>query len=315
LKLNENAVRVVHELIAHADRLHVTVAAPQGDACVIDCGVQASGGLEAGRCLAEACLAGLARVRITHGNEALWSGPWVSVTTDHPLAACMASQYAGWPLSYGDYFAMGSGPMRAARGREPLFERIGLLEQPWRVVGVLESARLPPDEVRRDIARQCQVEPENLTLLVAPTASLAGTVQVVARSVETALHKLLELGFDVSRVVAGHGVAPLPPVAADNLTGIGRTNDAVLYAARVTLWVHGDDDSLRTIGPRVPSQASRDHGRPFAEIFDDYDRDFYRIDPLLFSPAEVHFINLDTGRMFRFGEPQPQVLEKSFLGR
>ncbi len=116
MKLNENAMRVVHELVAHADRLHVTVAAPQGDACVIDCGVEAPGGLDAGRRLAEACLAGLARVRITHGNEALWSGPWVSVTTDHPLAACMASQYAGWPLSYGDYFAMGSGPMRARAG-------------------------------------------------------------------------------------------------------------------------------------------------------------------------------------------------------
>ena len=239
-----------------------------------------AGGLDAGRCLAEACLAGLARVRFTHGNEALWSGPWVSVTTDHPLSACMASQYAGWPLSYGDYFAMGSGPMRAARGREPLFERIGFLEQPSRVVGVLESARLPPEEVRRDIARQCQVEPENLTLLVAPTASLAGTVQVVARSVETALHKLLELDFDLSRVVAGYGVAPLPPVAADNLTGIGRTNDAVLYGARVTLWVRGDDDSLQTIGPQVPS---RGVARPRSTVR----RDLRRLRPGLLSHRPV----------------------------
>ena len=315
MKLNEHAVRVVHELIAHADRLHVAVAAPQGGVCVVDCGVDAPGGLDAGRHLAEACLAGLARVQFTHGNDALWSGPWVSVATDHPLSACMASQYAGWPLSYGDYFAMGSGPMRAARGREPLFERIGFLEQPSRVVGVLESARLPPEEVRRDIARQCQVEPENLTLLVAPTASLAGTVQVVARSVETALHKLLALDFDLARVVAGYGMAPLPPVAADDLTGIGRTNDAVLYGAHVTLWVRGDDGSLQTVGPQVPSAASRDHGRPFAEIFDRYDRDFYRIDPMLFSPAEVDFINMDTGHMFRYGQPQPRVLEESFLGR
>jgi methenyltetrahydromethanopterin cyclohydrolase len=315
LKLNENALRLVHDLMARADRLHVTVAAAPGDACVIDCGVGAQGGLEAGRCLAEVCLAGLARVHITQGHDACWSGPWVSVSTDDPLRACMASQYAGWPLSYGDYFAMGSGPMRAARGREPLFDRIGNLEHPSRVVGVLETGRLPPEEVRRDIARQCQVEAEHVTLLIAPTASLAGTVQVVARSVETALHKLLELGFDMSCVVAGYGIAPLPPVAADNLTGIGRTNDAVLYGARVTLWVHADDDHLEAIGPQVPSQASRDYGRPFAEIFESYDRDFYRIDPLLFSPAEVHFVNLDTGRMFRFGQPQPQVLERSFWGR
>ncbi|MHB8970629.1 MAG: methenyltetrahydromethanopterin cyclohydrolase [Pirellulaceae bacterium] len=315
MKLNENAGRVVQEMLARADLLHVSVTALPGDVRVIDCGVDAPGGLEAGCRMAEICLAGLARVRIAAGREAVWSGPWVTVTTDHPVPACMASQYAGWPLSYGSYFAMGSGPMRAARGREPLFERIGYLEQPSRVVGVLESARIPPVDVRRDVARQCQVDPENVTLLVAPTASPAGTIQVVARSVETAMHKLFELGFDLSRVVAGHGLAPLPPVASQDLVGIGRTNDAVLYGARVTLWVRGDDDSLQTLGPRVPSQASPDHGRPFAEIFNRYERDFYRIDPLLFSPAEVHFVNLDTGNMFCFGAPRPDVVSESFLGR
>jgi len=314
LKLNENAVRVVHDLIGQAEQIGVVVSAPERDACVIDCGVAAPGGLEAGRLLAEICMAGLARVQFVPGNEACWSGPWVSVATDHPVRACMASQYAGWPLSYGDYFAMGSGPMRAARGREPLFDRIGFQEQPARVVGVLESTRLPPDEVRRDVARQCQVEPEHVTLLVAPTASLAGTVQVVARSVETALHKLIELDFEPTRILAGYGMAPLPPVAADSLTGIGRTNDAVLYGARVTLWVRGDDESLEAVGPQVPSESSRDYGRPFAEIFRDYDRDFYRIDPLLFSPAEVHFVNVETGHMYRFGKPQPHVLQQSFLG-
>ncbi len=315
VKLNENAGRVVHELLARADLLHVSVTAPPGDACVIDCGVDAPGGLDAGCRMAEVCLAGLARVRVSAGDVTVWSGPWISVATDHPVPACMASQYAGWPLSYGRYFAMGSGPMRAARGREPLFERIGYLEQPSRVVGVLESADLPPEEVRRDVARQCQVDPENLTLLVARTASLAGTIQVVARSVETAMHKLFELGFDLSRVVAGHGVVPLPPVASEDLVGIGRTNDAVLYGARVTLWVRGDDDALQALGPRVPSQASPDYGRPFAEIFERYERDFYRIDPLLFSPAEIHFVNLDTGKMSRFGTPQAEVLHESFLGR
>ncbi len=115
------------------------------------------------------------------------------------------------------------------------------------------------------------------------------------------MHKLLELDFDLSRVVAGTGTAPLPPVAGDDLTGIGRTNDAVLYGGRVTLWVRGDDESLAAIGPRVPSAASPDHGRPFAEVFEHYERDFYRIDPLLFSPSEVHFVNMDTGQLHRFG--------------
>ena len=88
------------------------------------------------------------------------------------------------------------------------------------------------------IAAACQVEPSSVTLLVAPTASLAGGVQVVARSVETAMHKLAELKFDLARIVSAHGSAPLPPVAGDDLAAIGRTNDAILYGARVVLVRH-----------------------------------------------------------------------------
>jgi methenyltetrahydromethanopterin cyclohydrolase len=178
---------------------------------------------------------------------------------------------------------------------------------------VLETRKPPPRAVVEMIATACGVAPPAVTLLVAPTASLAGGVQVVARSVETALHKLSELKFDLSRVISAHGSAPLPPVAADDLAAIGRTNDSILYGARVILWVTGDDASLDAIGPRVPSSASRDHGDPFATIFARYNHDFYAVDPHLFSPAEVVFQNLETGRCHAFGRCEPGVLERSFL--
>jgi methenyltetrahydromethanopterin cyclohydrolase len=163
------------------------------------------------------------------------------------------------------------------------------------------------------VAEACQVPPSAVTLLGAPTASLAGTLQVVARSVETALHKLHELKFDVRRVVSAHGVAPLPPVAKDDLAAIGRTNDSILYGARVVLYVTGDDASIEEIGPKVPSVASRDHGEPFVAIFARYHHDFYAVDPHLFSPAEVAFQNLDTGRVHAFGKLAPEVLVRSFF--
>jgi methenyltetrahydromethanopterin cyclohydrolase len=179
-------------------------------------------------------------------------------------------------------------------------------------VGVLESSQLPTEEICRKIAEQCNVTPENVTLLVARTASIAGTLQVVARSIETAMHKMHELGYDLKRVVSGIGTAPLPPVAADDLVGIGRTNDAILYGGEVTLFVQDDDARLAEIGPRIPSIASRDYGEPFATIFARAGRDFYKIDPLLFSPAHVKLNNLNTGKSFRFGELRPDVLERSF---
>jgi methenyltetrahydromethanopterin cyclohydrolase len=224
----------------------------------------------------------------------------------------MASQYAGWQIASGKYFAMGSGPMRALARKEPLFAKLGYQEKSQVAVGVLETRKFAPDELCEKLASECGVMPKNLTLLAAPTASLAGTVQVVARSVETALHKLFELGFDLSLVESGYGTAPLPPASADDLVAIGRTNDAILYGGEVTLYVRGDDAILEQLGPKVPSGASPDHGQPFATIFERAGRDFYKIDPHLFSPARIVLSNLDTGRTFVFGRTLPRVIHESF---
>jgi methenyltetrahydromethanopterin cyclohydrolase len=112
--------------------------------------------------------------------------------------------------------------------------------------------------------------------------------------------------------VAAHGTAPLPPIAANDLAAIGRTNDAILYGARVVLAVTGDDSTLESIGSQVPSSSSRDYGEPFAAIFARYNNDFYAVDPHLFSPAEVVFHNVETGKMHAFGEINPEVLARSF---
>jgi len=282
-----------------------------GGTRIIDCGVKAIGGLEAGRQLAEICLADCGRVSVDAGSGAV-GGLIVSVQTDQPVLACLASQYAGWQITGEKFFAMGSGPMRAAALREPLFRDIGVSDRASRVVGVLETSKLPPDAVCEQIAEQCGVQPANLTLLAARTASIAGSVQIVARTVETALHKLHALGYDVNKIVSGYGSAPLPPIAADDLTAIGRTNDAVLYGGQVTLWLRDGDADVAQIGPRIPSSASPDFGEPFADIFERFGRDFYKIDPLLFSPAAITIVNLETGKAHRFGELRPDVLLRSF---
>jgi methenyltetrahydromethanopterin cyclohydrolase len=312
LELNRRAAELCDALANDETRLRVQ---PSTSACgtrLIDCGVNVPGGLEAGLRLAEICMAGLGRVQFVPSTLEFTPGLAVLASTDQPVAACMAAQYAGWQISLGKYFAMGSGPMRAAAAREELFAKIGCTEKSDVAVGVLETRKLPPDEVCREVAGKCGVAPEKLILLIAPTASIAGTVQIVARSVETALHKLVELGFDLARVASGFGTAPLPPVAADDIVAIGRTNDAILYGGEVTLYVRGDDASLEAIGPRVPSGASPDHGQPFAAIFERYHRDFYQIDPHLFSPATVTFVNLDTGHSFSFGHTLPRVIHESF---
>lgn len=311
--LNHRAVAICRQMIADAERLRIAVHQSAGAPTVIDCGIEARGGLEAGRLLAEVCMAGLGQVGFMPMSSELWHGLAVAVRSDAPVLACMAAQYAGWKLQHGDYFAMASGPMRAAAGKETLLETLGIHERPEVTVGVLETGRLPPPEALKTLADACGVAPDRLTVLVAPTASQVGTVQIAARSLETALHKLFELGFDLRRIESGCGVAPLPPVAADDFAAIGRTNDAILYGGEVTLWIRSvSDDELESIGPKIPSSASPDFGAPFGEIFARYNRDFYAIDPHLFSPAEVTLVNLDTGHSFRYGRTLPEVIHKSF---
>ena len=310
--LNDTATAICDRLVENAERLRIGVSRAPCGARLIDCGLRAAGGFEAGLAMAEVCLSGLGRVSLVPAGPDIGSGLAVLVTSDHPVAACMASQYAGWKVAGDKFFAMGSGPMRAAAAKEALFERIGFQERPTSAVGVLETSQPPPDEVCVDLAKQCAIPAERLTLLFAPTASQAGNLQIVARSLETALHKLLEIGFDPGRVASGSGLAPLPPPAANDLVAIGRTNDAILYGGEVTLYVRGDDASIEAAGPRVPSGASPDFGQPFASIFERYHRDFYKIDPHLFSPAMITFVNLDTGRAFRFGHLVPRVIHESF---
>lgn len=312
LRLNASAWEVFEETVRMRDRTLVELHELTCGARFLDCGVNAPGGLAAGIQLARICMAGLAEVNLTARDNEVWAGPWVQVATDFPVEACMLGQYAGWPVSQDKFFAMGSGPMRVKRGKEELLQSLDAHDPDPRAVGTLECDTLIDDSVANLLAEECGVEPSQIAIAIAPTRSIAGCVQVVARSVETALHKLHELGFDLNKIKSGYGIAPLCPPAPDMALGIGRTNDAILYGGQVSLWVDAEDEQLASIGPKVPSCSSADFGRPFAEVFKDYDYDFYKVDPGLFSPAEVTLINLNSGNSWRFGKPMPELVADSF---
>ena len=112
---------------------------------------------------------------------------------------------------------------------------------------------------------------------------------------------------------ARRGLAPLAPVPpGDDLTAIGRTNDAILYGGHVILEATGAEEDLVAIGPQAVSAASPAHGTPFLRLFEDAGRDFYALDPCLFAPARLDLVALDTGRTFRFGRIEPDLVHRSF---
>jgi methenyltetrahydromethanopterin cyclohydrolase len=315
LGMNERAWAIADRAVERAGELRIAARTLPGGARVIDAGIEAAGGAAAGLLLAELCMGGLGHVSyatLTIDGEA-WPG--VQAWTDHPAECCMASQYAGWAINPDGYFAMGSGPLRAkARVEKELFEKLRYAEaDATRGVLVLEGRAMPTDDVAAWIARKAGLTPAALTLAIAPTASLAGGVQIVARMIETGLHKMDALGFDVTRVVSAMGTAPLAPLARSDMRAIGRTNDCVLYGGQARYVVRAEGDELRGLAERLPASASKDYGTPFYDIFKRYDNDFYKIDPMLFSPAEVWLTSATSGQTVHAGRLNPAVLRASLF--
>ncbi|HWA58018.1 MAG TPA: methenyltetrahydromethanopterin cyclohydrolase, partial [Gemmatimonadales bacterium] len=283
LNMNERARDLADVMAEEASGLRVAVHGLPGGARVIDAGVHVDGGFNAGLLLSEICMGGLGDVEYASVSLGGETWPSVQVRTDHPAVACMASQYAGWAIQVDKYFAMGSGPLRAhARVEKELFEKLHYAEQATCGVLVLEGRQLPTDEVAAWVAKKAGLSPAQLTFLIAPTASLAGGTQISARILETGLHKMETLGFDVRKVVSGIGTAPVATIAKNDLRGIGRTNDCILYGGQAHYTVKASDTELADLAKQLPASASKDYGTPFYDIFERYDKDFYKIDPLLF---------------------------------
>lgn len=316
ISVNGRAAKLVARLVADAAELKIGVTLGELGETLIDAGSRHPGGIAAGLRVAAICMGDLGHVELVpSGAIARW--PWTLTTrSSNPVIACLGSQYAGWNLSHGEgkeaFFALGSGPARALARREPLFDKLGYSDAADSATLVLESARPPPPPIIAKVAKDCGVDPRNLTIIFAPTQSLAGGTQVVARVLEVALHKAFELGFPLDRIVDGMGAAPLPPPHPDFVTAMGRTNDAIIYAGQVQLFVTGPADDARALADRLPSHGSRDHGRPFADIFKLFKGDFYAIDPMLFSPAKVIVTAVDSGESFQRGEVSADMLDASF---
>lgn len=310
--INDHAFRIVEELCEGASAYGVEVMRGTSGERLIDAGANQRGSIAAGVKIGTLCMGGLGTIHIGPDMlSPLW--PWrLIVRSSQPVVACLGSQYAGWSLSNGNYFALGSGPARALAQKEEIFAEIGYRDTSRHAIIVLETGRPPPPEVIAKLVHDCHVAVEDLTIVFAPTQSLAGSVQVVSRVLEVALHKAHTLHFPLADIVEGLASAPLCPPHPDFVTSMGRTNDAIIYGGQVQLFVKGPAEAARKLADTLPSKCSRDHGRPFAEIFKSFKGDFYAIDPMLFSPASVMVTSLETGETYRAGSIAQDLLDASF---
>jgi methenyltetrahydromethanopterin cyclohydrolase len=335
LSVNTAAAPLLQTLKHNAAALGVVIGHDSRGVCLIDAGIEAPSSVAAGLLVADICMGGHGRARLSSRPGEGWP-TWLEVSSSQPVLACLASQYAGWSLSASKeetggkkFFALGSGPARALARKEKLFDELGYHDPAASGAGnsgtgagsgagttsvlVLEVDRPPPAVVINKVLRDCGLAPAQLNLVLTPTTSAAGTTQVVARVLEVALHKAHELGFDLAHIVHGSASAPLPAAHPDATVAMGRTNDAILYGGRVHLSVQGTEAAARRLAQQLPSRNSRDFGRPFADIFKEVAYDFYKIDPALFAPAEVWVSHLGSGHTWHAGALDMPLLLSQWL--
>jgi methenyltetrahydromethanopterin cyclohydrolase len=319
--VNKLTQPLVQYMLERADKLRLAVEKMDNGCTIIDAGINVPGGLEAGRIITEICMGGMGKVSL---SQSTYTDNWpltVNVHSCNPVLACMGSQYAGWNLSHDKYHALGSGPARTLATKlrngvvepvEELYKELDYRDSFDTTTLVIENDAIPPVEIVEKVAAACGITPDRLTIIVTPTSSLAGCVQVVGRVLEVAIHKAHALHFPLENILDGNGSAPLCPPHPKFVTAMGRTNDAILFAGQVHLFVKGDDAAAEQLAKELPSSTSKDYGKPFAEIFKSYEYDFFKIDPMLFSPASVIVSAVESGKSFRGGKLDNHLLDLSF---
>ena len=301
------------KLCNQADKYGIIVKDTKSGAILIDAGIKARGGFLAGKLITEICLGGYGEARISHTQLDNLTFPSILVHTDDPAIATLGSQFAGWQIKIEDYSAIGSGPARAlALKPRDIYDKIRYKDESNVAVIVLETSKEPPETVITHISKQSKITPENLSIILVPTTSMAGSIQVSGRIVETGIHKLTKLGLDPNTITSAWGHAPIASLHPKFAQAMGRTNDAILYTGTAYYVVqYDDDDKLKKIVKKAPSLASKNYGRPFHEIFKNAGYDFYKIDPNLFAPAVLAVNNAKTGSIFKSGQINVEVFKQS----
>ena len=313
LSINLMAWKLLEELCERSNFYNVIVKETSAGTTIVDAGIEAKGGFQTGTIITEICMGGCGKAEIVYKNIGKLGLPSIFVYTDHTVIATLGSQFAGWNIKEGDYFAIGSGPARAlALKPKSIYEKIGYKDTSEKAVVVFETSNYPPEKIIKQLADECGISVDSLGLILTPTTSIAGSTQIAGRVVETGIHKLNKLGLDPKAILHACGYAPIPPVHLKFSKAMARTNDAILYGGTTYYTVNfEDEEELEKIIHNAPSKASPDYGRPFIEIFKEANYDFYKIDQNLFAPAVVVVNNIKTGNVIRAGEINPEILEKS----
>lgn len=217
---------------------------------------------------------------------------------DKVALAMLGCQMAGWGIPLDDeYMAIGSGPARIlARKPHDVYDKLGYEEESDEAVLFLETATEPTPNALENIAMATKAK--NLFVCHFAGESYFGYLSILARVLEQAVYRISHLGFDVKAIQTGNATVTPPPFQEGDPDTMYAANDAIIYTGHAELSV---DDWVPALTEHCVSAASPVHGKPFKQLFQEADGDFYAIDENIYAPAKVTIHDNETGKMFEAG--------------
>jgi methenyltetrahydromethanopterin cyclohydrolase len=319
LSVNRLSLDIVRRIINSPESVGAEVLKLRNGATIIDLGVHAPGGFEAGRLDTEVCLGGLGKAQLTMATFEDLTLPAIAVTTDYPAVSTLGCQ-VGYPLLDSAPGIL-SGPARALaiKPRE-LYESIGYRDRSNTAVINLEGDSLPSEHMAKLIATECKVEPSSLYILVTPGESTAGATQVAGRVVEDVTFTMYEImHYDVKKVKNAFGIAPIAPVCMGETPPQARElpkalpDDLISYGGKAYITLEPDpEENVQDLAERLAFESTPIYGETFHELLKQAEGDMSRIPgfPDLFRPAEIVINDVRTGRVHRAGRASSDMIRK-----
>lgn len=312
--VNKEAMKIVKKIIENKEALNVGVISLKNGSTVIDMGINYPGGWKAAKYLTEVTMGGLGRLSYSIYHLGELELPQVNIYADKPVIACLSCQLSGWALpefkNDAGIVPLISGPVRTIVKEDKFAKPFSYQDKSEKVVVVLQDKVLPGEELTAYIAQRCKVEPKGVFILVAPTGSLVGLVNVIARTLETSMWRLHELGFGVNNVISAWGRAPLPPISKDEYTAMIRANTYIYYGGTAGFVANCKDEDIEriiediTLSPKTTKQ----YGIPFSKLLEEAGGNIFNMTEFCHNVTKVNFYNSFTGNTFVYGKNDQKML-------
>ncbi|HHU31283.1 MAG: methenyltetrahydromethanopterin cyclohydrolase [Zhaonellaceae bacterium] len=314
LSVNKRAMEIVQKIIAQADVLGVEVHRMDSGATVIDMGVKCPGGWRAASLFCEATLGGLGQVNYSIFDLDGIELPQVEIYVENPAIALLGSQISGWPLNEfknaDGVVPLISGPVRAVVAKDMFAEPVPYRDSAEEVVVGLQDNRLPDERIIQSIADKTKLPPDKIYILVAATSSLVGSINVVSRTLETAIWRIHALGLDVNQIVAAWGKAPVPPISSDEFTAMVRTNTYTYYGGTVGFILNAEDSDIKEMLKKYPlaPYTCDYYGVPFRKLLEEAGGDIFNLDGFVHNVTKAVINNVKSGNIFVAGAVDKKML-------